>query len=204
MSKIYDFVGKRFGRLEVMEKVGSKNNNVYWLCKCDCGTVISKTTTQLTSLKSISCGCLRKDTTASLNKTHGMSNTRIYNIWVDMKRRCDNPKRKHYERYGGRGINYCKEWNNFNTFYKDMSITYKDNLEIDRINGDGNYEPSNCRWITHQQQLNNYSRNVFITIYGVTDTVKNMCTKYNSRYDNVVRHIKRGDDPLEMINKYKY
>ena len=91
------------------------------------------------------------------HKKHGMSNTRIYQIWADMKDRCFNENNKFYKRYGGRGITVCDEWSHdFQTFY-DWAISngYSDNLTIDRKDNDGNYEPSNCRWSTqHEQSMN--------------------------------------------------
>ena len=105
--------------------------------------------------------------------THGMSGTRIYGIWSDMKRRCYNPKNKRYDRYGGRGIEVCKEWkDDFQTFYEwAISNGYKDNLSIERNNIDGNYCPENCRWITFAEQQRNTSRSRFITANGQTKTM---------------------------------
>lgn len=105
--------------------------------------------------------------------THGMSGTRIYSIWSDMKRRCYNPKNKRYERYGGRGIEVCKEWkDDFQTFYKwAISNGYEDNLSIERNNIDGNYCPENCRWITFAEQQRNTSRSRYITANGQTKTM---------------------------------
>jgi len=87
---------------------------------------------------------------------HGMSRTRLYGCWVGMKERCDNKNRRFYHRYGGRGITYCKEWENFEPFM-DWALAngYSDGLTLDRINNDGNYEPSNCRWATQSQQSYN-------------------------------------------------
>lgn len=105
--------------------------------------------------------------------THGMSKTRIYQIWTDLKRRCYNPKNKRYNRYGGRGIRVCEEWrNDFQSFYDwSMEHGYSENLSIDRIDVDGNYEPSNCRWITMKEQQRNTSRSRFVTANGQTKTV---------------------------------
>ena len=105
--------------------------------------------------------------------THGKSKTRLYNIWSDMKRRCYNPKNKRYNRYGGRGISVCDEWkDDFQAFY-DWAIynDYAEDLTIDRIDVNGNYEPNNCRWITWKEQQRNTSRNRFITVNGVTRTM---------------------------------
>lgn len=198
-----DLTGLTVGRLTVIKRNGQIKGTNAWLCKCECGNKTNIVTGSLTSKKTRSCGCLKRDRTIEMFRTHGFANTRIYNIWTDMKKRCNNPNHTHYDKYGGRGIELCNEWDTFEGFHKDMSDGYKDNLTIDRIDNDKGYHKDNCRWVTQQEQLNNYSRNVFITINGETDTVKNMCRKYNSKYDNVVRQIKNGCDPWGMIQKYK-
>lgn len=104
---------------------------------------------------------------------HGLSSTRIYNIWIDMKKRCYNTKSNRYKRYGGRGITVCDEWLHNPKAFFEWSIEngYADNLTIDRIDNDGNYEPGNCRWITQKEQQRNTSRNRFITANGVRKTM---------------------------------
>lgn len=85
---------------------------------------------------------------------HGKYGIRSYRAWAEMKKRCDNSKQVHYHRYGGRGITYQKDWSSFENFYKDMGDC-PDNKELDRINNNGNYEKSNCRWVTHKENCNN-------------------------------------------------
>lgn len=100
---------------------------------------------------------------------HGGKGTKLYNKWCSMRERCSNPHNKRYNRYGGRGIKVCEEWQNFNSF-KDWCLSngYSPNLTIDRIDNDGNYEPSNCRFVTSAEQNRNYSRNHKITHNGKT------------------------------------
>ena len=158
---IYKLEGQKFGRLTVIKRSGSdtKGKNAMWECKCDCGNTTLVTTSHLTSKHTQSCGCLKKETVndGQFKKTHGQSNTRLYRIRVGMINRCYNEKNKKYHIYGGRGIAVCEEWlNSFDAFYKwAMSHSYNDNLTIDRINGDGNYEPLNCRWSTYSEQNKN-------------------------------------------------
>ena len=119
--------------------------------------------------------------------THGHSHHRLYSIWSDMKRRCNNPKNKRYERYGGRGIRVCTEWaNDFQKFYDwAMANGYADDLSIDRMNVDGNYEPTNCRWITFAQQQRNTSRSRFITVRGETKTMAEWAEITGIRQDTI-------------------
>jgi hypothetical protein len=110
-----------------------------------------------------------------------------------MRQRCSNSNCIRYSRYGGRGITVCDEWNDFNCFYKWAIATgYKDDLTIDRINTDGNYEPSNCRWVTQKVQQNNRSNNRHITINGVTRTVAEWAGFLNVNAKNIYAHLEKG------------
>lgn len=96
---------------------------------------------------------------------------RQYRIWVGMRSRCNNPNVPIYRWYGGRGIKVCQRWDSFANFWEDMAEGYKDDLQIDRINSDGNYEPKNCRWATKKEQANNLRSNRLITINNETKTL---------------------------------
>lgn len=112
--------------------------------------------------------------TQKLYVRHGKRNTRLYRIWSNMKTRCFNSNDKHYKNWGGRGITVCNEWkNNFKTFYDwAMSHGYEDNLTIDRINNDGNYEPSNCRWVKAEEQGKNQRKTHLLTYNGETHSCR--------------------------------
>lgn len=200
----HDLTGRRFGKLIAVKISGTRHNRMLWLCQCDCGNKQEVTSNQLLRKNGTkSCGCLRGEKASERMTKHGIAHTRIYNIWCGIKKRCDNQKDKSYPYYGAKGIKYCDRWKDFNNFYEDMSSTYQDDLTIDRIDYTGDYEPDNCRWVTQQEQLNNYSRNVFITYNGETDTVFNMCKKYNIKYDRAVRQIKKGMDINLVFQRYK-
>ena len=117
----------------------------------------------------MSCGCLTKEARRA-RKTHGDSESRLYAIWSAMKSRCENPHSKYYDRYGGRGIIVCKEWNQSYEAFKSWSLQngYSEKLSIDRIDNDGNYDPTNCRWVTGVAQANNRSSNRTYTYNGET------------------------------------
>lgn len=176
-NKYEDLTGKRFGRLVVLERKGTnKHGNSMWLCKCDCGNKKIITAGYLKKGSTQSCGCYQKEINKTINKTHGMSNTRIYRIYTSMKNRCYNEKdKKHFEHYGKRGIKMCDEWlgeNGFINFMEwSLSHGYTNELTIDRIDVDGNYEPSNCRWADNKTQQNNTTNNHYLTINGVKKTI---------------------------------
>lgn len=145
-----DYTGMRFGHLTVVERAGTKNSHSMWRCVCDCGGSTIVDGGSLHKGYTRSCGCRR-------GMTHGKRNTRIYRIWADMKARCFREKCRSFKHYGARGITVCDEWmNDFQSFYDwSMANGYRDDLTIDRIDCNGNYEPSNCRWISIQDQQKN-------------------------------------------------
>lgn len=186
-----DIIGKRFGKLVAKEQVGSNERGYLINCICDCGNEKLVNAKELRSGNNKSCGCL-------VTK-HGMSGTRIYEIWQNMKRRCNDHKNKSYSIYGGRGITYDDSWEEFEIFYNDMKEGYSDKLTIDRIDPDGNYTKDNCRWADKITQANNTRSNIFVEYKGETISVADLCRKYNFNYDLVRHRLQRGQTLIEAI-----
>ena len=160
-----NLTGKTFGQLTVIERVYPDNlskKHTYWKCKCRCGNETTVTSNHLMTGHTRSCGCSHNKLKGenSVLYRHGKRNTRLYRIWSGMKSRCLNKNNVKYKNYGARGIKVCDEWkNDFMAFYNwAISNGYRNNLSIDRINNDDNYEPDNCRWITLQAQNWNTTR----------------------------------------------
>ncbi len=160
MSKVHNRLGQKYGRLTVIARAGSnRKGNAMWLCQCSCGN--TKEIVGFSLNKVQSCGCLHTESVVENNRklktTHGQKKTRLYNIWRGMKIRCTNEKFRFYRCYGGRGITICDEWMNSFESFRDWALAngYSDELSIDRINNDGNYEPNNCRWVTQSEQNSN-------------------------------------------------
>lgn len=152
-SNFNDLTGKRFGRLTVVRRISPVGSKVRWLCRCDCGTMKDVSAYELTSGKTRSCGCLQAES-RHLRKVPNGRGTRLYNVWKSMKGRCYTPSCSSYKYYGARGIKVCDEWkDDYQAFYEwAMSSGYdpdapQGKCTIDRINVDGDYEPSNCRWV---------------------------------------------------------
>jgi len=159
-----DLANRRFGRLTVIRQASiDRFGHRKWLCQCDCGNTKVVRAQSLLSGHTKSCGCLNREEAAKrlmghgLHTKHGLRYTRLYRIWADMKARCYNPNSTVYRYYMERGIKICSEWlHDFLAFYRwAMANGYEPNLSIDRINNNGGYEPSNCRWATSAMQATN-------------------------------------------------
>lgn len=195
--KVEDISGKIFGRLTAIKYIGkSKGKQTLWECKCDCGNIAIVHHQNLKSGHTSSCGCYNSEVASEREKEHGQSGTRLYNIWHDMIYRCYNGNHRSYKDYGGKGIIVCNEWKDDFEAFRNWAIEngYKENLSIDRIDSDKNYCPENCRWATDIQQANNTSRNLIFTVDGCTDTLANLCRKYNIPYTLAHSRIYRNWD----------
>lgn len=177
MGAFKDLTGQRFGRLVVVKRsdndyISPKGRHVVvWECICDCGNRITTNGDSLKQGRTKSCGCLSMEYPHRI--THGCYKTKLYQTYRNMIQRCENPHNTDYRYYGGRGIGVCSEWrNNFESFQKwAYENGYDPNLSIDRIDVNGNYKPSNCRWVDNSIQANNKRNNRWITYNGRTLTI---------------------------------
>ena len=190
-NKMNNLSGKKFGKLtptkiayRCHDKFGDMR--IYWECKCDCGNITVANSRMLTSGKTQSCGCLRK----GIHKKHGYTGTRLYRIHQGMKSRCKYPSCQDYKYYGGKGITYCEEWEHFENFL-DWAIQngYNDNLSLERIDVNKGYEPSNCCWVTGQEQRYNKTNSKKFTINGETKCLAEWCRIYDANYNTVHRRV---------------
>ena len=166
--QIINLAGKTFGRLTVTQKdPNSPPKKIYWFCICSCGNKHRVSGEYLRNGSVKSCGCLKHDTKTRLK--HGQASggdfTGAYKSWAKMRERVLNKNAINYPRYGGRGITFDPSWNDFRAFYRDMGPRPKGG-SIDRIDSNGNYEPSNCRWATAKEQSNNRSINMMVEWNG--------------------------------------
>ena len=223
MGKFIDLTGQKFGRLTVVSfSSKDKNHHLYWNCVCECGTNRRVAGCALKRGLTQSCGCLsrekasfrakqRQKTEQRLTrKTHGLKHCRLYGVWSDIKKRCNNPNSHIYKHYGGRGISICDEWsNNFKAFYDwAMANGYDENAQkgectIDRIDVNGNYEPSNCRWVSMEVQAKNKSTNHYLEMNGEKHTISDWSRILNIPSARITARLKLGWTEQEALRKDK-
>lgn len=191
MRKVHalNLVGEKYGRLTVLSKHGkNKRGEISWLCRCDCGTVKPIIAGHLRKGNTKSCGCYHRDAVTS----HGMTKMPTFRSWESMKQRCLNPNNRAYSEYGGRGIKVHSQWiDSFDTFLSDMGDRPK-GTSLDRIDVNGDYTPSNCRWATRSEQQRNKRVTAYLKLNGVEKPVKCWSDETGIPSDVIFWRIRNG------------
>lgn len=211
-----NLIGQKFNRLQVLEKV---ETDIYqptkYLCLCDCGNTVVVDQSSLLNNNTRSCGCLHKELLVKRNKEQAKLNgdsvnplyRRIHQIWSGMKARCYSPNHTYYNLYGEKGICICDEWLEWENFKSwALSNGYSDDLTIDRIDGDKDYCPENCRWVTYKEQANNVSSNKILTYKGKTKTLSQWCDELFLNYSRTKARINNCNYTIEEafeLGKYE-
>ena len=208
MTRPANLVGQRFSRLVVVKRDGSdKWGSATWMCKCDCGNETVIRTTTLRNGGAQSCGCLNLEKAISRcpdNARHKLSRTRLYRVWAGMKSRCYNKNHKDYASYGGRGIKLCDEWLVSDNFFEwALKNGYSDDLTIDRIDVNGEYEPSNCRWANTIQQMRNRTITIKVLFDGEEVTLQELSERYNIPYATLYWRYKNNFSQERLIESVK-
>lgn len=200
-----DRTGEKVNRLTFLELdrvhvTPSGHRKPYWKVQCDCGSVFSVLANSVTTGHTKSCGCLHKEATSVSRTKHGESDTRLYYIWENMKKRCLNPKVEKYKNYGARGISIYEAWLDYVEFSSwAKSSGYSDELTLERIDVNGDYTPANCKWITHTEQARNRTTNKWVTIEGERYSPSELEELYNIPVKTIYARIARGDSGESVV-----
>lgn len=207
-GQVDDLTGRRFGRLTVLSRAENRNGVTYWLCKCDCGNEKEIRASHLKDGGTTSCGCYCEEVREEFYKIRDArprstrKQERLYRIWKGLRSRCNNKNYPKHSRYGGRGITVCKEWDDYLVFkIWALENGYSDELQIDRIDNDGNYGPSNCRWVTSKQNCNNKSTCHYLTVNGTTHTLSEWADITGVPMRTIWMRIKYGLPEEKIIAK---
>lgn len=193
-------VGDKVGRLTIIKEISRPEAKCkkHYLCNCECGTT-KEIRYDSIGRSTFSCGCLNREVNkgkiGNATRTHGMSNTKLFSIWKDMRNRCYNKNVDRYNNYGGRGITVCKEWKeSFEPFMEwAFANGYEEGLSIERKDVNGNYEPSNCIWITKEEQYRNKTSNVLVEYQGESICIKELSEKTGLNDKMLYARYSRGD-----------
>ena len=186
MPALKNIAGQTFGRLTVLRR-GPGNGarkRASWVCRCECGKERTVVGTELRTGHTRSCGCVRI--------THGKSKTKAYMAWICMNHRCNDPNDISWPNYGGRGISVCERWKSFENFLEDVGDPPSPDHSLDRINNDGNYEPSNVKWSTQLEQSRNQRTNRMIEFNGKTQCAAAWGEEYGIHPDRIYARLNYG------------
>lgn len=183
-----DMAGIRFSRLAVVEQDAQKPGK--WVCLCDCGNRKSILGSTLRAGITRSCGCLSRELASARGK-HGASRTNLYKRWQGMIRRCEAPTNHKFYMYGARGVRVCERWHSFEAFVADMGHPPRGH-SIDRIDGDGHYEPGNCRWATAREQQDHVRGALLVAYMGETHCVAEWARRFGMHHNTLRGRLRRG------------
>jgi len=176
-----EYIGKKYGKLTIIAFDHQHFKRKYYKVACDCGNEKVVCLQDMKQGDTVSCGCQKKSGDSA--RTHGCCKTRLYNIWCNMKSRCEKNTNKVFKYYGGKGVSVCDEWQDFSNFKKWADENgYSDKLTIDRVDSNGNYCPENCRWVGQLEQANNKCNNHFISYKGITKSMASWCRELGLNY----------------------
>jgi hypothetical protein len=195
-------VGDKIG-LWTVESFERKGQLLFCLVRCDCGTRKLVRRNNLVGGRSTSCGCVGIAKRNARDDYHGLRGTPEYNTWRGMLQRCQNPSNDCYKQYGGRGIRVCERWQSFELFLEDMGPKPNGGIHsIDRIDVNGNYEPSNCRWATAVEQINNRRNTKYVTLNGtrIPASVAYASSSRPVSFTGFIKRLKRGWDPSRALS----
>lgn len=197
-----DLTNQSFGRWVVVGESSLKGNRgqVKWDCVCSCGNKGSVLGNNLTRGISTSCGCYISEVTSKRNHKHGLAHSYIWNVWQMMIRRCYDPDSVAYKNYGGRGISVCERWlNSVENFYLDMGERPSSKYSLERIDNNGNYEPSNCKWATTKEQSRNRRNNRVLNCNGIKKCVADFAEEIGVHPDKIHNRLKYGWSDYEAV-----
>lgn len=196
-SLFIDRTGEIYLRLTVIGyagKLGKSGKIQMWWCECECGNVKKVSQGNLKTGHIQSCGCLRDEKIGALNRTHGMANHPAYNVWLNMRRRCHDTAYPKYQSYGARGITVCERWRtSFENFLEDMGERPSLKHSIERLDNNGNYEPTNCIWTDDLLvQANNTRSNHLLVLNDKSQTIAQWARELEMPYSTLMARIRRG------------
>ena len=186
-KKLINLQGRIFGRWRVLHHFRGS----FWACICECGVERNVHAGRLKNLQSQSCGCKKREETRERFRVHGMSGSKIFNIWKNMLDRCNNPNAAAYRHYGGRGITVDPRWLSFENFFADMGLKPR-GMSLDRIDNNGPYGPKNCAWRSDKNQANNRRNAVRIVLDGIEDSLEGHSARTGIKYHTLYkRHLRK-------------
>lgn len=203
MKALVIMPGAKFGRYTVMGESSKRaaRGQILISCRCDCGKIVDVFKQNLIRGNSKSCGCLGTDHAIEANTTHGLCYHPLYDVWLSMRGRCKSKDPHKAKSYLDRGITFCKEWNDFNRFYEDMSPTWKPGLWLERINNNLSYSKENCRWATPTEQARNKTNNRILTVNGQSKTMSEWAEIKNIHVGTIFSRLKAGWSDEDAVNK---